>query len=258
MDSWGLTRQTAFQCAWKFLFHARPEVISRNLNVSHQFGAPTVMKIGIQIRFGDAEFAKLQSNSAHAAALKRARPWFDCAQQIEAHSAGARPVLWYLISDSINLRRAAQLQYGSKIATDIETAPSHVDCSSNNPMLVAAGSCQGEQMQTQAMQTAAADILAFAMTDVQVMASSIWLQTLTGQVCGFPCSNFVLLCIISRNLCDLQVITRESGFGRIGGLLSGRKQAIWQVRQNPLNDSLRDCSTTPDTLAQLASAWSGI
>lgn len=48
-------------------------------------------------------------------------------------------------------------------------------------------------MQKQAMQTAAADILAFAMTDVQVPLSSVWLQTLTGQVCSFPGSDFVLL-----------------------------------------------------------------
>ncbi len=126
------------------------------------------MKIGIQIRFGDDEFAKSQSTAAHAAAVERARPWFHCAQQIAAHSATGRPVLWYLISDSLNLRRAAHLQHGSKIVTDTQTAPLHVDCS-NNPMLVAAGSCRGkEHLQTQAMQTAVADILTFAMTDVQV------------------------------------------------------------------------------------------
>ncbi len=55
-----------------------------------------------------------------------------------------------------------------------------------------------------------------------------------------------------------QVITTESGFGRIGGWLSDSKQAIWQVTARPVNDLMRDCGAAPDTLTVLASTWSGI
>jgi len=99
--------------------------------------------------------------------------------------------------------------------TDTETQPLHVDC--NNPGV---GRCAGQrQVQVLAMQTAVADIMTFAMTDVQV-------------------------------------ITHDSGFGRIGGWLSGRTKAIWELGSNGAYGGR--CTQPPVVAENIANAWSGI
>jgi len=89
--------------------------------VAEKLAISTPLKIGIQVRFGDSEMAKPQAAALEAsaleAALARAQGWFKCAEDIEAQISNGtdRPVVWYLISDSLALRKAAQTSMVRKL-----------------------------------------------------------------------------------------------------------------------------------------------
>lgn len=134
--------------------------------------------------------------------------------------------------------------------TDTETQPLHVDC--NNPGV---GRCAGQrQVQVLAMQTAVADIMTFAMTDVQVRPHSAqrWMQ--------IACHLYAYVYLVPLQSKDLalllQVITHDSGFGRIGGWLSGRTKAIWELGSNGAYGGR--CTQPPVVAENIANAWSGI
>ena len=186
----GVPPQDAFMCGFFFMCSpvaAIEQYYQKYWDALQEHG---VLKIGIQIRVGDAVFQGAKTEQQPAEAIKIGAEWFDCAQQLEkAYAAPGQKVLWYLNADSKQLRKAAKLVYGDKLITDDELQMSHPDCHQNR----AGGSttCQQTAMD-EALQHSLGAMLTFSLT-------------------------------------DYHVITGQSGFGRLGAWLSGRWDNIYQV-----------------------------
>eukprot|EP00887_Chlorella_sp_A99_P002550 scaffold6.g2550.t1 len=104
LHSWGLRPETAFGCACHFLFGEPTEAVQAAY--AAEFAALTVpgtVTIGIQIRVGDSVFkgGGEDAEAAHYSAF------FACADEVAAQLPAGRRVAWYLVSDSLALRRAA-------------------------------------------------------------------------------------------------------------------------------------------------------
>lgn len=111
-------------CAFHFLFRPRPEVLALAYPYSKHLASKHAIKIGIQIRTGDQAF------SEHLHGLQDSpyyRNFFECASFLEqVHgNHGKRQVIWYLMSDSIKLRRDAKEKYGDKLITDVSQPALH-------------------------------------------------------------------------------------------------------------------------------------
>lgn len=119
----GITPATAFPCAVKFLLRLRPAVLAPFADELRRLSNPAVLTIGIQIRVGDAALAPGGAN----ATLALYAAFFRCAAQIEAarQRAPDQLVLYYLISDSLQLRRAAADALGAKLLTSLWTPLRH-------------------------------------------------------------------------------------------------------------------------------------
>jgi hypothetical protein len=59
--------------------------------------------------------------------LERYEAFFDCAQQItDTRGAGYSKVVWFLVTDSAALKRAAAKQLGRRLLTDMSYKPGHI------------------------------------------------------------------------------------------------------------------------------------
>lgn len=149
--------------------------------------------------------------------LDRAKASFDCAQQIENHTATNQTVVWYVMSDSIGLRMEAQKRWGSKVLTNPDMEVIHPDCYYFT-------TCYGnDTAKLVSMQQGLGQLLAFAMTD--------W-----------------------------QVVTRHSGFGRIGAILGSWRDHTYQIDGHFAADGTpRSCSKDEaDSYAYVATSWAGL
>jgi len=221
LQNWGLTKHTAFTCAWQYLFPVPQQGVAvRAQSISQRLRTSPALKIGLQVRLGDFELARSKAwdEGLAAAYLNAAKRHIDCAEQIEARWATeypGRPIQWFVISDSRNLRIALKNKYGTKIVTDDESMPQHVDC--NNPL----SKCKtAKNMQQAAMILAVADIITMSMTDAQI-------------------------------------ISLQSGFGRIGGWLANCEKKIFQVSMTHKVWNA-NCSGSFDSIEHLTGNWSGI
>ena len=127
---------------------------------------PDVLKIGIQVRIGDKVFSNQNlSNANDEAAWASVAPFFKCADEIaKTRARPGQPVLYYLISDSIGLRRLAKTKLGDKLLTDVDTPSEHVAC-------IGGGSCDtGEQVS--ALRRAVGDLISFSMANYHVYTKS--------------------------------------------------------------------------------------
>jgi hypothetical protein len=89
-----------------------------------------VLRIGIQIRTGDATFRdahRSRSLGDNDQLLSKYAVFFDCAQEISKSRGGNfQKVLWYLVTDSVAIRQAAARKYGDRIVTDQSFLPAHI------------------------------------------------------------------------------------------------------------------------------------
>ena len=118
LEGTGLSADTAFGCFVNYLFKPLSEDFE-HLQPQHSLANnQELIKIGIQVRVGDA--------SMHSAlALQDFEEFFSCARQIEHFiSHHERSVIWVLVSDSQHLRTLAVARYGHKIVT-ADVAPEH-------------------------------------------------------------------------------------------------------------------------------------
>jgi hypothetical protein len=131
---YGLRPENAFMCGFWSL-------CSPNAAVQQMYGQrfwsqlaePGVMRIGIQVRFGDKLAFLHQSDMSPVALLKLAAPYFQCAQALEdAYTAPGQRVVWFIISDSGAFRKAAVKRYGDKVLTDDQLQLVHVACHLND------------------------------------------------------------------------------------------------------------------------------
>lgn len=142
LDGIGLSPATAFGCIVNYLLVPRPEIFADLGPQLKAINEHQGLKIGIQIRVGDAMMnANVTVDDFDA--------YFACAVNIEQFAAqqGQR-VLWILASDSHQLRQQAVTKFGDKVVT-ANIQPEHsskeasvcsVDCKvSTNGFLTAAG-----------------------------------------------------------------------------------------------------------------------
>lgn len=119
----GVNPSTAFACAMDYLFRVRPETLKPYAAELAALSNPDTLKIGIQIRVGDKVFTTGEDDATVAFYAA----FFDCATQLEA-SRRRYPehrVVWYLISDSVRLRRLAAEAFGPKLLTSLGTTVKH-------------------------------------------------------------------------------------------------------------------------------------
>lgn len=218
---YGVNPQDAFMCGFFFMCSPAAAIQSYYQKYWEALQEPGVLKIGIQIRMGDGVFKSSEAERSPADTLKIGAEWFDCAQQLEkAYAAPGQKVLWYLNSDSQQLRKAAKTIYGDKLITDDELKMTHPDCHQDRPHGTNSSSpsaaCQQAAMD-EALQHSLGAMLTFSMT-------------------------------------DYHVITAASGFGRLGAWLSGRWGNIYKV--NPGKGTCRAGQPVPPD--QSAYTWSGV
>jgi hypothetical protein len=178
----GVSPTTTFMCGFFVLCSPADAIVAYYSKFWDQLVELGVLKIGLQVRTGDGVFTAGESDDAvSAAALARSATWFECAQKIEEKfAAPGQRVLWFLNSDSKQLRKAAKAKYGAKLVTDDELAMTHPDCFQAKDKQ----SCQQATMDV-AYQHSLGSMMTFSMV-------------------------------------DYHVITKASGFGRLGAWMSGR------------------------------------
>lgn len=134
----GLSSYTAFGCLIHYLFTPRPEIFIPvlpqlralvNYSSPHNSGSTgtqvwPALRIGIHIRTGDRH---LMSYDHAAPGLASFHHHFDCATQIEtfARASPTQPVVWYLLTDSPQLRKEAVEKYGDKVLTSLTSRIEH-------------------------------------------------------------------------------------------------------------------------------------
>ena len=152
----GLRPDTAIACAFSYLFRPRQEVKALYAEKWKIMADPSILKIGIQVRLGDRMF----TGSNASPSWESVEAYFACAFEIEKTRAlpGQR-VIYYMMSDSLALRRLAKARLGDKLLTDVETNTAHVACNQ--------GTCVPEQ-QGLALRYAIGDLITFSMADFHV------------------------------------------------------------------------------------------
>lgn len=209
----GVRPTTMFMCGFFFLCSPADAIVDYYSKFWDTLATPGALTIGLQVRTDDAVFNAGESDGVVSeAALARGASWFECAQKIEEKFAvpGQR-VLWFLNSDSKQLRKAAKAKYGDKLVTDDELAMIHPDCFQAKDKQL----CQQATMDT-AFQHSLGPLLTFSMT-------------------------------------QYHVITKASGFGRLGAWLSGRWDNIYEISPGQACDP--NAPTHPE---QSAGAWAGV
>jgi hypothetical protein len=117
------------------------------------------VRIGIQIRAGNWTFNDEEKKQVE---LEPYMPFFNCARQIEEF---AKPhtdsqVLWYVISDSDEVRKKALAKFGPKLLVTLTREAKHVACNVVD--------C-GDRNQTQALVEAVGDIMSLSKTEFKVL-----------------------------------------------------------------------------------------
>lgn len=123
---WGLQPEHAMKCALEFLFDIRPEVQQMFAAQLEVLRDPAALKVGIQIRTGDSVL--LGRYTGHADMIRSYGAFFDCADQIAgfARQPHQQQVVWFLITDSVELRRQAAARFGERLLTNMEIPVGHV------------------------------------------------------------------------------------------------------------------------------------
>jgi hypothetical protein len=196
-DFWrmGLRPEEAFMCGFWAL--CRPNQQVQRLyarDVWAPLADPHLLKIGIQVRFGDevlnSDAERADDPKYVSSLLSLATPFFECAAAIQsAYSVPGQQVVWYLMSDSGVFRRAAKEQYGDKLLTDTELTAAHSSCRANTggsvrgEVLGKDGSCSPDLTQ-RVMQHAVGSMLAMSLADFHVMTKASGLGRLAAALSG--------------------------------------------------------------------------
>lgn len=163
--NWGLRPDTAFACAYEYLFSPQVDRFSAEMRreIRQLEDARDAVRIGLQVRVEDQVFTGRDNTS-----LERADAFLRCATQVESYRVvGPQDkVLWYFMSDSLTLRRAVKEKYGDKVITNIEQEATHPDC-------YWVGGCpedgpSAEDRAVAALLFAVSNMHAFSKTDYQV------------------------------------------------------------------------------------------
>lgn len=126
----GMRPENAWRCSMNYMFAPNAEVQEY---WKHEFEVMSsdMFKVGIQMRLGDYFLAG--PNPGRSRHHRNAEPvlasvqhFLDCAEQLEAtYKLPGQEAVWFVISDSVDLRRLALEKYGSKVMTRV-MQPSHI------------------------------------------------------------------------------------------------------------------------------------
>jgi hypothetical protein len=195
-DFWrmGLRPEEAFMCGFWAL--CRPNEQVQRLYARDVWGPladPHSLKIGIQVRFGDevlnTDDERADDPKYVSSLMSLATPFFECAAAIEsAFSVPGQQVVWYLLSDSGEFRRAAKDKFGDKLLTDTELTAAHSSCRANTGRatrgeVLRDGACSPEHTQ-RVMQHSLGSMLALSLTDFHIMTKASQLGRLAAALSG--------------------------------------------------------------------------
>ena len=159
----GLRHETAFGCALDYLFEPSM-VVQKQFRHEFEVMSSHAFKVAIQLRLGDSYTAgnaslhyRFANNKNAEAELSSVQHFFDCAEQLDqTFNIQRRDIVWFLVSDSLDIRRLAKEAWPGKILTQ-EVQPGHVAATSG-------------QDQTLAMIQAAGEHWLVGMTDYQIVS----------------------------------------------------------------------------------------
>ncbi|GBF99983.1 hypothetical protein Rsub_13115 [Raphidocelis subcapitata] len=118
LHAMGLRPDTAFGCAYTFLFSPRPDALALLAPAAARLRAPGALRVGIQIRTGDDAFFTPGAVGPFGTPSQLGA-FAACAAEAEAawRAAEGQPVVWFLVSDSAAVRRRAAELYPGKVVT---------------------------------------------------------------------------------------------------------------------------------------------
>eukprot|EP00775_Hariotina_reticulata_P008064 gene8064-8259_t len=155
----GVAPIDAFMCGFFALCSPTAAVQQKYMKFWEVLQEPGVLSIGIQIRTGDHNMWGAPNIEQGKGMLQQYKSFFTCAEGVEAtYAAAGQKVIWYLNSDSLSLRQAAQQEYGTKLLTDTVTQTRHADCRGCNAAWADA-----------AMQDAVGAMLTFSMVNYHII-----------------------------------------------------------------------------------------
>lgn len=166
MYTWGLSPETAFGCALRYLFRPNEQVRTRFAEEFERLADKSVFKIGIHARFGDAVFqggsGKLDDREVDIFDDEHLGHIFRCAQHIEEHKAlPGQVALWYVISDAREFRSYALREFGAKVFSRANDSIEHID-------FLDANASEGNKVHALAM--AVGEYWIYSMADFHVIA----------------------------------------------------------------------------------------
>eukprot|EP00271_Cylindrocystis_brebissonii_P005362 TRINITY_DN17373_c0_g1_i1.p1 TRINITY_DN17373_c0_g1~~TRINITY_DN17373_c0_g1_i1.p1 ORF type:complete len:502 (-),score=81.35 TRINITY_DN17373_c0_g1_i1:458-1963(-) len=189
LRAWGLTPETAFACAFNFLFRPNQAVVHHVEKEMQRLSKPNTLLIGVNVRVGDRVFSDDSGTP-----LSEATAYLECAKQVEeTRRAEGQEVVWYFISDSLTLRKKVNEEIGEKLLVNIEQKTIHPNCAFYGP-----GACEDE---AKAKGKGGEDV------SLALTPAAAGLIGAAAQLLAFSQTRY-------------QVITQQSGFGRIGAWLS--------------------------------------
>ena len=98
----GLTKENAFGCAVNYLLAPKPEIFGTITPTIKEMSRKDVLKIAIHIRTGDNVL--IQGKNIDIDFYK---DYFTCAKQIQSFASSGRETIFFLFSDSVDLRKKA-------------------------------------------------------------------------------------------------------------------------------------------------------
>lgn len=156
--NFGMSPGNGVFCAFHFLFSPRPNVIQLAIPFSSKLADPDTLKIGIQIRTGDEAFFMVPKETLDNSHYYQ--NFFGCAKHLESihNPTGSKRVIWYLMSDSMHLRKDAVGLYGDKVLTDLNHSAIHI------------GNAGTHEERAEGLQLVMAEVYTFSLCDYFILS----------------------------------------------------------------------------------------
>ncbi|GAA5951540.1 hypothetical protein JCM3765_005964 [Sporobolomyces pararoseus] len=124
IDKLGLKPTTAFACINQYLFRPKPPALNLISEYTSVLSLPSVFSVGIHVRTGDRSMKDSEYDKINT--VKRHSQFFRCARELgETYASPSQQIVYYLVTDSANLKADAQRTLGTKLVTT-NMIPQHV------------------------------------------------------------------------------------------------------------------------------------
>ncbi|GAA5988756.1 hypothetical protein JCM5350_002927 [Sporobolomyces pararoseus] len=124
IDKLGLKPTTAFACINQYLFRPKPPALNLISEYTSVLSLPSVFSVGIHVRTGDRSMKDTEYDKINT--VKRHSQFFRCARELgETYASPSQQIVYYLVTDSANLKADAQRTLGTKLVTT-NMVPQHV------------------------------------------------------------------------------------------------------------------------------------